>query len=240
MIARGQLAIVSTPIGHPKDITLRALEGLKEADLIIGEEYKEVSKLLKSLDIAGKSLRTLNEHTEPSEIKELASLCREQKVCLVSDCGTPGFCDPGFQLIEICRSEKIPVTALPGASSLMFAIALASRKLEQFFFVGFLPAETSARETQIKKLSQTQQNFIFMDTPYRLQKMLAELALAWPDRKALLVLNATTPEERVLEGPLRELKETCPYKKAEFILLVYAQKGVLHGAAKKDLTSRKR
>ncbi len=92
------LQLIATPLGHAGDITLRAIEALREADIVVGEERKEVSKLLKALGIEGKRLELLNEHSKDEDVRELAGLCRTQKVALVTDCGTPGFCDPVHDL----------------------------------------------------------------------------------------------------------------------------------------------
>ena len=95
------LFVIATPIGHAKDISLRAIETLQAAEVVIGEEFKEVSKLLKGLDIKGKPLEVLNEHSTPDDIQNLLKLCQTKRVALVSDCGTPGFCDPGAALILV-------------------------------------------------------------------------------------------------------------------------------------------
>src|SRR5690606_7703502 len=113
------LNVVATPIGPLDDITLRALQCLKDADLVIGEERKVTLQRLKHWGLLPKPIRLLNEHTEPDEVEELADLCRTQNVALISDCGTPGFCDPGADLVRLCREKKIEIRALPGASSLL-------------------------------------------------------------------------------------------------------------------------
>ncbi len=119
------LFIVATPIGNPKDITLRALEELKNADLIIGEEKRELFRFLKPLELHEKKVAFLNEHTQPRDFEELVSACEDENVCLVSDCGTPGFCDPGSELVAACRKKGIAVTPIPGASSLMTLLSVS-------------------------------------------------------------------------------------------------------------------
>ena len=119
------LKLVATPIGDPKDITLRAIDVLKEADVVIGEERREVSKLLKSLGIEAKMLELLNEHSRDNDVTDLLELCRTKSVALVTDCGTPGFCDPGARLVAACRREGILSTPVPGASSLMCLLSVS-------------------------------------------------------------------------------------------------------------------
>src|SRR5205809_5485186 len=101
------LFVVAIPIGNPKDITLRALEELKNADLIIGEEKRELFRFLKPLGLHEKKVELLNEHTRADDLHYLIEACATQNVCLISDCGTPGFCDPGSDLVAGCRTKGI-------------------------------------------------------------------------------------------------------------------------------------
>ena len=142
------LTLVATPIGRNDEITLRSLELLKNADVVICESTKETSTLLKSLDIKAKRYELLNEHTEADDVAKLLEICRTQNAVLVSDCGTPSFCDPGFQLVNVCRKENIKIQSSLGASSLMGLLSLSSERLYQFYFRGFIPAETVAREKE--------------------------------------------------------------------------------------------
>ncbi len=218
------LAIVATPIGHPGDITLRAIETLKNAEIVIGEERKEVSKLLKSLGIEKKEYFLLNEHSRDDDVKELLELCRTKTVALVSDCGTPGFCDPGARLVAACRKEKIPVTTAPGASSLMSILSLSGENLRQFVFRGFLPAEREERERAVRELAREDRPVVLMDTPYRLVRLLSELAEKFPERRALLGIDLTQATEEILEDRLSELRVKVGERKAEFILILFSQK----------------
>ena len=215
------LVVIATPIGHPKDISFRAVESLQAADVVIGEEFKEVSKLLKSLDIKGKPLEVLNEHSTPEDLQALLKICLEKNVALVSDCGTPGFCDPGAALIQLCRKHKVEVRSLPGASSLMGILSLSGERINQFVFRGFLPAENEARATEMKKLKTETRPIILMDTPYRLKKLLAELTEAMPQRRALLTCDLTQETELVIEGLVKDLSSKLIKEKAEFMLLLF-------------------
>lgn len=217
------LHVVALPIGNLEDITLRALKLLKNADVIIGEERKELIPMLKhfEVDIHSKVLEFLNEHSDKDDIKALRDLCKEKNVVLVSDCGTPVFCDPGSHLIALCRESKIPVVSAPGASSLMTLLSLSSEKLLKFQFVGFLPREKEERMREIKKLSQLKESFIVMDTPYRLKATIDQLASVMPNRKALLGCDLTQENESVYEDVLSRINSKLGDEKREFILLVY-------------------
>ncbi len=218
------LSVIATPIGDAKDISYRAVEALRDADVVIGEEFKEVSKLLKGLDIKGKALEVLNEHSKPEDVEALLKICLEKKVALVSDCGTPGFCDPGAALIHLCRKNSVEVRTLPGASALMGLLSLSGERINQFIFRGFLPAENEARAAEIKKLKTEKRAVILMDTPYRLKKLLTELSETMPSRRALLTCDLTQETEVVVEGLVKDLGAKLVKEKAEFMLLLFEEK----------------
>lgn len=215
------LSVVAVPIGHAGDITLRALETLRSADVVIGEERREVSKLLKTLGIENKSIELLNEHSTENDVNQLLELVRNNNVALVSDCGTPGFCDPGARLVAACRREGLTATPIPGASSLMCLLAIAGRELREFLFRGFLPAEREARNAALSELDRERRPFILMDTPYRLGRLLEELAERWPNRMAVLGCDFTQETETILEAPLKELPKLVGSRKAEFVIAVF-------------------
>ena len=216
------LHIVSIPIGHPGDITLRAIETLKSCDLIIGEERKVAARFLKSIGLQIFELDLLNEHSDQRDIDFLTEQCQEKKVALISDCGTPVFCDPGALLIQSCRQKNITIEAVPGVSSLMTLLSLSGRPLKDFQFHGFIPAKSEKRQAFLKDLQREKQTSVIMDTPYRLRKTLTELAEALPKRQALLGIDLTQPEEVVLEGTLSHISKDLPRDKGEFVLLLYS------------------
>ncbi len=216
------LTLIATPIGRTDEITLRSLELLRKADVVICESTKETSKLLKQYDIKAKRYEVLDEHSTPEDIETLTRLCEDQEVVLVSDCGTPSFCDPGFQVVDICRKRNIPVRSSLGASSLMGLLSLSSKRIYQFHFRGFIPAENVAREKEWQNLKKTKEPLVLMDTPYRLKKMLDECCLHLPQRQILLALNLSQENEMVLEGTSLEVRQRLNQEKAEFMILVYA------------------
>lgn len=215
------LSIVSTPIGNPKDITLHALELLKAADIIIVEEFKECTRLLRALDISHKTYEQLNEHSNKEDVQRLAQLCLDKEVCLITDCGTPGFCDPGTDLVKVCRKLKIPIKTAPGPSSLMTLLSLSSQRLDQFIFRGFLPAENEARTKALEALQKEKLAIIILDTPYRLQKTLAELKQYFSQRRALIAMDLTQSTELIFDGAVVDLDKFTFPKKAEFLVLIY-------------------
>lgn len=218
------LFLVATPIGHADDISLRALRTLKNADAIIGEEKRVTIRFLKSLQLLDekKELYFLNEHSKADDIQHLAGLAQTKNLALISDCGTPGFCDPGQHLVKLCRKAGIPISSVPGASSLMTLLSLTSEPIREFLFLGFLPKESSARQLKLKELTKEPRAMVIMDTPYRLQRTVEELRKFLPNRKVLLGLNLTQETEQILEMELSRLDKNLP-QEAEFILLLYPQ-----------------
>jgi 16S rRNA (cytidine1402-2'-O)-methyltransferase len=215
------LKIVATPIGDPGDITLRAIEALRAAEVVIGEERAEASRLLKRLDIAGKDLRLLNEHSRDDDVAELLALCREKSVALVSDCGTPGFCDPGARLVAACRRAGVAVTSLPGASSLMCLLSLCGEDVREFWFRGFLPAERESRGVALREVLAAPRPVVLMDTPYRLGRLLNEIAEIAPAREIALGLDFTQATEELASATAANLRDRFGAAKREFALILF-------------------
>lgn len=216
------LYIVATPLGHPDDISLRALKILKECEVVICESTKETSKLLRHHGITGKKYEVLDEHTRQDELPKLIELCKAQSCALVSDCGTPGFCDPGADLVQACRHRGIDTKIIPGPSSLAALLSISGVKTSEFLFVGFVPAESEARENRWRDLAQEKRALVVMDTPYRLTKTLEDLTRHLPKRKCILALDISLDSETVLEGSAATLLQALRGQKAEFIIFVRA------------------
>lgn len=215
------LYLVATPIGDVNEITFRAIDILKSADVIFCESTKETSTLLKKLEIKAQRYEILNEHTTLEELKALMEICKTQTVALVSDCGTPGFCDPGNNLIHLCRKNSIAVKSVLGASALMGLLSLSSQRIYQFLFRGFMPAESEARSKEWLRLKTEKNAIIIMDTPYRLKKTLEEVVQHFNAREILLVMNLSQDDEHVLEGRPSFVLQNIKFAKAEFMLLIY-------------------
>lgn len=223
------LYVIATPIGDDEDISLRARRILGEAELIIGEEAKVTRRLLKRLDLPIKPIELLNEHSTLEDIKELVQVCkRHDKVALISDCGTPGFCDPGAELVQLCRQHNVPVRSIPGPSSLMTFLSISGRRLPTFYFRGFLPAQNEIRKIEIDRLKTITDPIILMDTPYRLKKLLTELNESMPQSHLVLGMNLSKENEVVLEGTAGAVLKNLVEDKAEFILLLQPSKRTPH------------
>jgi len=220
---KGILFIVSTPIGNYRDITLRALDILNSADIIIGEEYRQTTTLLKKIGVDNFHILTLNEHNEIEQTPEIIRmLLSGNKMALISDCGTPAFADPGTKLISRCVELGINVKPVPGPSSLMAAVSLSPIAMEEFHFVGFLPRKTKERQSKIAELKKSKLPLILMDTPYRMEKLVQEIAQhLGKGRRLMLAVDLTKPKESVFYGPADDILPNIKGQKAEFVLIVY-------------------
>lgn len=213
------LFVVATPIGNAKDFSLRALEVLKKADLIIGEELKVLRQTLKSAGVQGTDLDQLNEHSDAKDIAHFVEVCRTQTVALVSDCGTPGFCDPGAELVAACAQANIEIRPVPGPSSLMTLLSVAGHRLESFLFYGFLPAKNEDRERALLELKKERRPFIVMETPYRCQKFLEDLKRSFPSAKCVVGMDLTSENETVVRTTCAKL-DTSPTDREPIALVI--------------------
>jgi 16S rRNA (cytidine1402-2'-O)-methyltransferase len=214
------LFVVATPIGNPQDFSLRALQALKEADLIIGEEMKVLRQTLKAAGVQGTTLEQLNEHSTPADIAHFTAECAAKKVALVSDCGTPGFCDPGADLVRACAQKGIEVRAVPGPSSLMTLLSVCGERVDQFVFHGFLPAKSEAREQALRDLKREKRALIVMETPYRAERLFTDLGTHFAERRCVVGWNLTAENEQILRGRGREIAAHAPKGDGEPIALI--------------------
>jgi 16S rRNA (cytidine1402-2'-O)-methyltransferase len=219
----GILYIVATHIGHPKDITLRAVETLQNCDAVICEAMREGSTLLKSIGISGKEIILLNEHNEADQTQEiLMRLINGQNLAMVSDCGTPVFADPGHYLLRKASQSGIRTIPIPGPSSLMAALSVLDFEPKRFVFGGFLPRDPDSRRQELTRLREFGMPVVLMDTPYRLTALLQDIAKVFGRNAAVtLAADLTLPEEKILRGPISELLSLQLGKKSEFILIVH-------------------
>ena len=219
----GSLYVIATPIGNYDDITIRALNTLKSVDVIICEEYREGTTLLKKLGIQKKELVLLNEHNEKDQVPEIINRLLQGEVFgLISDCGTPVFADPGHYLIEQSTMFNIPVIPIPGASSLMATLSILNFKLDQFYFAGFLPREKIERKKSLDYLRTINVPIILMDTPYRLTKLLDEVSKTFGKKRLVtLAVNISMENEHYYRGSVAEVIAALKTSKAEFMLVVH-------------------
>ena len=201
----GILYIVPTPVGNLDDMTFRAVQVLKEADLILAEDTRTSRVLLHRYDIHGKlqSHHKFNEHQTAELIKDriLAGL----NVALISDAGTPGISDPGFLLVRTCAEEGIEVQTLPGATACIPAIVSSGLPCDRFCFEGFLPVK-KGRQTMLKELSAETRTMVFYESPYRLVKTLEQFGEFFgKDRRCSVAREISKVHEEHKRGTLEEV-----------------------------------
>ena len=223
MTAQNKLYIVSTPIGNYEDITLRALNILKQVDFIICEEFKEARRLLSHFQIE-KELLSLNEHhQEESSLEIFNKISDGKSAALISDCGTPLFSDPGHLLTEMCIKANIDIIPVPGASSLMPALVGSGFNLDKFYYAGWLSPKTEIRRKELVRLKSIKELIVLMETPYRLKAILADLAKIFGGSKEIVVaFDLTLPTEKFYRGQASGIARIAESNnlKGEFVLLI--------------------
>lgn len=222
----GQLFIVPTPIGNLEDITLRAINVLKSADLILCEDTRTSSFLLKHLQVE-KPLKSYHQHNEHKILEELISALNSGKnIALISDAGTPGISDPGFLLIREAIANDVTIMSLPGATAFVPALVNSGLPCNEFSFYGFLP-QKKGRQTRLKMLALEEKTFILYESPFRLLKLLQELKEhLGPQRRASVSRELSKLFEETKRGTLEELIRFYSSKpvKGEIVVVVQGNK----------------
>jgi len=216
------LYIVSTPIGNLRDITLRALDVLEQADLILAEDTRVSGKLLSAYGLKNK-LERYDEHAaERVRPRVLQTLAEGGRVALVSDAGTPLISDPGFRLVREAAAQGSAVIPIPGASAVLAALAVAGLPTDRFLFAGFPPPKSAARRTFLAELAPIRASLIFFEGGSRLGASLADMAAVFGPREAMVGRELTKLYETVVRGPLDELaaNPTLTSPKGEMVVIV--------------------
>jgi len=222
----GKLYLVPTPIGNLKDITLRALETLKEADFIAAEDTRQTLKLLNHFEIK-KSLISYHKFNEQIKSDKIIELLMEGKnIALVSDAGTPGISDPGSVIVQKCIEQMIDFEVLPGATAITTALVYSGLDTTKFLFRGFLPRENKERKVITDELLQSQETLIFYEAPHRLMDTLEFLLEAFGDRKIAICRELTKLYEEIYRGSISEALQHFEEKKprGEFVLVLEGKK----------------
>ena len=217
-----KLFIVPTPIGNLEDITLRALRILKEADLILAEDTRNSSVLLKHYGITTKmsSYHQFNEHKQLSNF--MNRIKQGETIALISDAGTPGISDAGFLLIRECIRSGIEVECLPGPTALIPALVVSGFPCDRFYFEGFLPVK-KGRQTRLTWLSQLDQSVVLYESPHRLLKTLEQCAgFFGPERKIAVVRELTKIHEEIIRGTITEVVQLLKSRivKGEIVIVI--------------------
>src|SRR3989338_8440984 len=216
------LYIVSTPIGNLKDITLRAIETLKNADLIAAEDTRRTKILLDHYQIPTPTT-SFFEHNQIKKGDFLFSkLKKGQKNALVTDAGTPGISDPGFHLIRLAKENNIPITVVPGATALIAALSLSGLPAHAFIFEGFLPVKSLARRKKLSEFKNETRTVIFYESPHRLLKTLKDIEEVLNNTTDVVARELTKKFEEIKKASaaqlIRHFSKSKP--RGEFVVLI--------------------
>lgn len=219
-----KLYIVSTPIGNLKDITIRAIEILKEVDFVLCEDTRTSGNLLNHFEIK-KELISLNAVNESHKIDfVLNKILSNQSAALISDAGTPGISDPGVRLVSACIDNDIEVISVPGATALIAALSISGLPTDKFVFEGFIP-QKKGRQTKLKELVDEQRTIVIYESMYRIEKLIEELNEYLPERFIVVCRELTKKFEETWRGFPKDIIETFDQKviKGEFVVIIAPQ-----------------
>ena len=199
------LYLVATPIGNLGDITLRALETLRQVDVVASEDTRKTGLLLKHFEISKPQL-SFHEHNEAKAGNKIISLLQEGKsVAVVTDAGTPGISDPGYSVVQRAVAENLPVTMIPGPTALIMALVLSGLPAHAFTFRGFPQRKSGKRQRFLAVDAESTHTLIFYESPYRLKPFLEDALEVYGDRETAVCNELTKLYESVHRGRLSEL-----------------------------------
>lgn len=224
-IVKGALYLVSTPIGNLDDITYRAVHILSSVDLIAAEDTRTSSILLKKYGIHT-PVRSYHSYNLRSETPRLIRSLREgQALAVISDAGTPGISDPGYQIVREAVKEAVRVIPVPGASAAIAALTASGMPLNRFVFEGFLPSK-KGRLTRFRELEQETRTLIFYESPHRIEKTVSQMLEHWGNRSCVMARELTKKFEEFRRGTLEELGEHLRSNpvKGEIVLIIEGNK----------------
>ena len=218
----GTLYLVATPIGNLEDITLRALRVLRECDVVAAEDTRHSGRLLQHFGIS-KSMLSYFQFNEARRSEEiLERLRRGEKIALVTDAGSPGISDPGARVVAAALAAGLRVEAVPGPCALVPALTASGLPTGEFHFVGFLPHKSGQRRRQLEALRAVPGTLVFYESPYRIARLLEELAALYPMRNTVLARELTKKFEEFRSGRPGQLLEEMRTRpaKGEFVVLL--------------------
>jgi len=218
----GALYLVGTPIGNLKDISFRALEVLRQVNLIAAEDTRHTRKLLSHYDIHT-PLTSFHEHNEKKKAPSLIRKLKDgQSIALVSDAGMPGISDPGFYLVKLAVENNLKIVAIPGPCALILALVVSGFSTESFVFEGFLGRTSKERRKKLTKLINEERTIILYEAPHRISKLLPQIREILGDRHIVIGREMTKRFEEIIRGRISEVEKIFKDKKprGEFTLVI--------------------
>lgn len=235
------LYLVATPIGSARDITLRALDILRDADVIAAEDTRTARKLMEihGVPLGARRLVACHDHSGEGVMEGLAeAIAKGSSVAYVSEAGTPLVSDPGFTLARAAIARNLPVRAAPGASAVLAALAVAGLPADRFLFAGFLPTAEAARRTAIAELGSVPATLIFYESPKRVHALLRDLWETLGERPAALCRELTKRFEEVRRGPLSDLVAGLEGEEVRGEIVVLVGRGGPREVTEEDIRAR--
>ena len=217
------LILAATPIGNLADASDRLKQGIEKSDHIACEDTRSFKQLASALGLRFHArLYSLHDHNEKSRLDELVEIARAHDLLVVSDAGMPTISDPGFNLVRSCIDEQIGVSVIPGASSVLGALAISGLPTDRFVFEGFLPRKKGERSSVFRSLENETRTMIFFEAPHRILDALTDAAEVFgPEHQAVVVRELTKKFEEVVRGKLSELIDWAQSEpKGEMVLLL--------------------
>lgn len=220
----GKLILVATPIGNLSDITTRAVDALREADVICCEDTRHSSKLLQRIGVSEKPLIIVNEHTEHDAREKLVGMVAQGKtVALITDAGSPGISDPGERIVRAVIDAGGVVTAMPGPSAAIMAVTVSGLPSARFVFEGFLPRSGAERKERLEAVVNEQRTVVLYEAPHRLHKTLTDLeAMCGAHRRIVIAAELTKVHEELWRGTLHDAvkRHADAEPRGEFVLVL--------------------
>ena len=224
---KGILYLVATPIGNMQDITFRAIDTLKNADVIYAEDTRNSSVLLNHFNIG---THLLSYHEFNKELKEdeiIARLLNGENVAIISDAGLPVISDPGYDIARAAIAHDIPVTPIPGASAGISGLIASGLAPQPFTFIGFLDSKHTARVKQLEKFKIVDHTLIFHEAPHRIKEFLTDMKDVFGDRQICIGRELTKKFEEFIRGNISEIIPECDNMKGEMVVIVEGAKAVI-------------
>lgn len=224
-IETGILYVVATPIGNLEDVTLRALQVLRDVDLILAEDTRISTRLLRRFGITT-PIRAFHEHNERRVAPEIAAKIEQgTNIALISDAGTPLLSDPGFFLTRLLRDQGKRIVPIPGPSALICALSVAGLPTDRFIFEGFLPPKREARRHRLRALAEESRTLVVYEAPHRIRATIEDMTeIFGEERQAVIARELTKTFETIRSGPLLTLEswlqENENNRKGEFVLMI--------------------
>lgn len=217
---KATLYIVSTPIGNLKDITYRAIEILNDVDIILAEDTRNSGILLSHYQIKTKMMSYHEFNKSTQELKIIEMLNEGKDIALISDAGTPGINDPGYEIIKKVIEEGFHVVSIPGASAILSALVVSGLIIQPFTFIGFLPRKLGEQKLILGNYQNRNETLVFYEAPLRIKKTLEVLYATLGDRKVVLARELTKAFETIIRTTLKEAIEMEHNPKGEYVVLV--------------------